>query len=208
MPVAVGICWCYYLRGTLLSVTKATFTLVLDHRAFLSVLRPYVTEVISFKNVHFKEWTLTPNESLRTSTSTRPFANNVVALYLDSKAFYSPLQFADDVNLSHKTQVSAIRQSFAKKNPIIPVETIKVLRFDLLTAAIGKEPRETLPTDFYKFVNENFGGVEEGMSAHSSISIFPWRDCQDQFPPAGKEYKRFDYPLPNSLAQRPFPSLG
>ena len=158
-------------------MTKATSTLILNHRAFLSVLRPYVTEVISFKNVHFKEWTPTPDDPLRTSTSTRPFSNNVIALYLDSKAFYSPLQFVDDINLSLKAQVSAIRLSFEKKNPNIPVETSKVLRFDLLTAAIGKEPKGTLPTDFYKFVNENFGGVEEGKSAHSSISIFRWRDC-------------------------------
>ena len=55
--------------------------------------------------------------------------------------------------------------------------------------------------DFYKFVNENFGGIEEGMSVHSSLSIYPWRDARDQFSPAGKHYKRFDYHLPNSLAQ-------
>ena len=66
------------------SVTKATSTRVLDHRAFLSVLRPYVAEVISFKNAHFKGWTLMPDVPLRTPTSTRPFANSVVALYLDS----------------------------------------------------------------------------------------------------------------------------
>ena len=38
--------------------------------------------VVTFKNVHFKEWTPTPDNPLHTSTSTRPFANNVVALYL------------------------------------------------------------------------------------------------------------------------------